>query len=586
MQVVYFLILIGVLIFIHEFGHFFFAKLFKVRVERFAMGMGPVIPFLHFKRGETEYTVCLFPIGGYVKMWGMQPEELYTESGERLPDSLTQHAFVRKPLWQRAIIVLAGPAMNLIFPVFVYFFFALGVSSLPPATIGQVLPEGAAATAQPITQGIPQGLKPGDTITAIDGDPITYFSQITDHVRDAAGEPLRVEVNRDGQALAFTITPHARTRRDALGVMKEEFGFMGIGAGSFGPVIGVSDPQSPAAQAGLRSQDRVVSINGRPTRSYFDIEAAIAHSDGKPLTFAVARPQPVDFLTGGMEIGAPLRLTAQPLPAEGGGWTLGLRSGALFVAAVDPQSPAAEAGILPGDHILGLEGRDYDIGATLQEDIQQAFWKEMAAQPDTPKTDLRVPFKLRVERAGEVRTVEFLPRIRMIKGPFNEPAPELWIGFHTPRAVHFPDNLPVPFGTRLQMAVKQGPQEAWRRMRMMVLGIVSLFQGKVSTDTIGGPIMIFDLANRAGKAGWEPFIDMMALISINLGLVNLLPIPVLDGGHLMLFTLEAIKRRELNQRTRQIAYYVGLGLIVLLMLLAFKNDITRYWQDFADWFNA
>ena len=121
---------------------------------------------------------------------------------------------------------------------------------------------------------------------------------------------------------------------------------------------------------------------------------------------------------------------------------------------------------------------------------------------------------------------------------------------------------------------------------MMVLGIAYLIQGRVSTDTVGGPIMIFDIAQRAGKAGIEPFLRMMALISINLGLVNLLPIPLLDGGHLMLFTIEAIKRRELSARTRQITSYIGLGLIVMLMLLAFKNDIERYWQTFADWFNG
>jgi regulator of sigma E protease len=98
--------------------------------------------------------------------------------------------------------------------------------------------------------------------------------------------------------------------------------------------------------------------------------------------------------------------------------------------------------------------------------------------------------------------------------------------------------------------------------------------------------MIGDIASKAGHAGFRPFLNMMALISLNLGIINLLPIPVLDGGHLMLFALEAVKRRELTPRTRQIAYYVGFSMIVLLMLLALKNDIERYWQDFAEWFNT
>ncbi|MBH22857.1 MAG: RIP metalloprotease RseP, partial [Myxococcales bacterium] len=118
---IYFIILIGVLIFIHEFGHFFFAKLFDVRVDRFAIGMGPVLGPLTYTRGETEYCICAFPIGGYVKMFGMQPEELYDVYGQKLPEAEGERAFVRKPIWQRFIIVLAGPVMNLILPIFIYY---------------------------------------------------------------------------------------------------------------------------------------------------------------------------------------------------------------------------------------------------------------------------------------------------------------------------------------------------------------------------------------------------------------------------------------------------------------------------------
>ena len=115
MQIVHFLILIGVLIFVHEFGHFIWAKIFDIRVERFALGMGPVIKPLSFRKGETEYAICAFPIGGYVKMFGMQPEELYDERGMMVPEHVAERAFVRKPIWQRAIVVLAGPAMNFVY---------------------------------------------------------------------------------------------------------------------------------------------------------------------------------------------------------------------------------------------------------------------------------------------------------------------------------------------------------------------------------------------------------------------------------------------------------------------------------------
>jgi len=585
MQIVYFLILIGVLIFIHEFGHYFWAKVFGVKVERFALGMGPVIKPLSFQKGDTEYAVCAFPIGGYVKMWGMQPEELYDTHGNPLPDELCTSAFVRKPLWQRYIIVLAGPAMNLIFPLFVYGFFALSVSELPPAYVGQVLPEGAAASARPVEEGASMGLQAGDVIVAIDGEPVLYFTDITDHVRAAAGRELRMEIQRGEQRLNYLVVPQARTKRDALGLTKEEYGFLGIGAGSFGPIIGVGDAGSAAARGGLRTFDRVVTIDGKPMESYLQVANTVAASGGRPMKFVVARPQSVDFLNGGMAVGAAFKTTVSAVQVDGA-WTLGLEPGSMFVSRVEAGSPAAKAGLQVGDQLLTLDGKQYDMAATMMEDIQQAFWKEMHANPDVDKTEIKVSYTLTWRRNGEVLKASYDPVIRMIKGPFNEPTPELWGGFSAYQAVHFPAPVAVPFSTRVGMALVHGPRESWYRTKLMVTGIVRLIQGKVSTDTIGGPIMIFDLANRAGRAGWEPFVDMMALISINLGLVNLLPIPVLDGGHLMLFTIEAIKRKELNQRTRQIAYYIGLGLIVLLMLLAFKNDITRYWQDFADWFNA
>lgn len=600
MDFIYFLVLIGVLIFIHEFGHFFFAKLFGVRVDRFALGMGPVVPFLSFTKGETEYAICAFPIGGYVKMFGMQPEELYDEYGDPYPEEEVQRAFVRKPIWQRFIIVLAGPMMNLIFPVLVYYAFALGTAALPPAQVGQVFTDNPAAQAVPLTAGAPKGLQAGDTIVSINGEPLRYWRDLTGHVRGAIGQELKVRVRRGDKELDYKLTPASYTETDRLGLMRETYGLIGVSVASYGPVLGIQDREGPAAKAGLRSFDRVVSVDGAAVKRFVDLQEAVRTSGGKPLKLAVARPQALgDFLGGGMNVSAPVvDVTVQPVQRDGV-WALGAEPAEMFLADVAPESPAAEAGLRVGDKLLSVancegegdaltcgQAKPYNNMQPLKIAIQQRFWEQMQADTDVRADTIKLAFKVAYARDGQRAETTYRPVVRMIPNSFNEPTPEIWFGIDTVETYAMPDPISVPWGDRFAIGLEKGVSQTWRFTQMMFNGIVHLIQGKVSTDTVGGPIMIFDIASKAGNAGWEAFLRTMAIISINLGLVNLLPIPLLDGGHLMLFSIEAIKRKELNARTRQVAYYVGLGMIVFLMLLAFKNDIERYWERFADWFNA
>lgn len=586
MQVIYFLILIGVLIFIHEFGHYFFAKLFGVKVERFAIGMGPVVRALSFKRGDTEYTICALPIGGYVKMFGMQPEELYDEWGQPVPEAEAARAFVRKPIWQRSIIVAAGPVVNLIFPIFVYFFMGLGVSTMPPSIVGQVTPQSPAAAARPIEGQHPAGLQAGDRITAINGDPVQYWEDLTDVVEGSAGVELIFTVERGGQALRYGVTPEPHTKTDRMGLFQETYGIIGVTSETYGPIIAITDPQGPGAQAGIERFDRVVAVNGEVTRSFIAVQAAVDRSQGKPLTLLVVRGQPLDALGGGIALGQERTVEVTPVKDAEGRWSLGLGPADMVISHVDPDSPASKAGFQPGDELVAVDGMPYNKMRLLKYDVQQRFWEKMGAEPDTPKNDISLTFKVDILRDGQPMTLSWTPIIQEYKGRFNEMVPRLVFGFEALHSYHVPDQIPVPLGQRAVYAASNGVEMTWRFTRMMVTGIVQLVRGRVSTDTIGGPIMIFDIAAKAGREGLQEFLWMMALISINLGLINLLPIPVLDGGHLMLFAIEAIKRKELTQRTRQVAYYIGFSLIVLLMLLAMKNDIERYWQDFAEWLNV
>ncbi len=586
MQVVYFLILIGVLIFIHEFGHYFFAKLFGVKVERFAIGMGPVVKALSFTRGETEYTICALPIGGYVKMFGMQPEELYDDWGDALPEAERARAFVRKPIWQRAIIIAAGPVINLIFPIFVYFFLGLGMSTMPPSVVGQVTPQSPASQATPLKKGeVEAGLLAGDLIVAVDGQDVRYWSDLTDIVEVSAGKALTFTVQRGERQIDFTITPEPYTKTDRMGLFQETYGIIGVTSETYGPIIAIQDPGAPAAQAGLKTFDRIVSVGGTPTRSFIAVQAAIEAGGGKPVELVAMRPEPVDFLGGGLQIERHVKATVTPLK-EGLRWSIGAVPADMFIASIDPGGPAEAAGLKVGDELLSMDAMPYNKMRLLRYDAQQRFWERMNAEPDTPKTELAISFKLQIKRGLETQEVTWTPSIREFKGKFNEMVPSIWFGFDVYNSYDLPDPIPVPFGDRVVYAATNGVEMTWKFTTMMVNGIVQLIKGRVSTDTIGGPIMIFDIAAKAGEKGIEEFLWMMALISINLGLINLLPIPVLDGGHLMLLAIEAIKRKELSQRTRQIAYYIGFSLIALLMLLAFKNDIERYWQDFASWLNV
>ncbi len=586
MQAVYFIILIGVLIFIHEFGHYFFAKLFGVKVERFSIGMGPIIRPLSFRRGDTEYTISALPIGGYVKMFGMNPEELYDEYGQRLPEEEVERAFVRKPLWQRAIVILAGPAANLIFPIFIYFFFALGTSTLPPAAIGQVLPGSPASVATPVdAPGEPKGLQAGDRILAIGDQPVRYWLDLTEHVRGSVDKPLRFTVQRSQRKVTYDVTPESYTETDRLGLSRDTYGIIGVTLESYGPIVGLHDKSSPAATAGLLPFDRIVSINKKPISRFVDIQPLLDASEGKMLDIVVTRPKAYKKLGKGLQFHNMHTFQVNPNKTKTG-WSIGIVPASMFLADVEPESPAAKAGLQVGDEIVAINDNPYNKMRLAKLDIQQIIWEKMHEDPDVEPKDIHTSFALKIKRGDKIFTTTYKPIVREIQGEFNEPVPEIWFGLDTYQLYEMPEAVSVPWDDRFALAVQSGFRQTFRFTRMLFNGILHLIQGRVSTDTVGGPIMIFDIAGRAGRAGIEPFLRMMAIISINLGLVNLLPIPVLDGGHLMLFAIEAIKRKELTQRTRQIAYYVGFSMIVFLMLLAFKNDIERYWQDFAEWFNV
>ena len=288
-------IVLGVLIFVHEAGHFLVAKLFRVRVLVFSLGFGKRL--FGFRRGGTDYRVSVIPLGGYVRMAGDTPEE--GRSGA--PDE-----YLSKPKWQRFVILFAGPFMNLL--IAVAFLTGLDMSGTPTAIlrpkIGEVVPNKPAARA---------GLKAGDVIVAIDGEAVDDFEDVRLIVSTHAGTPLRVDYLRDGVRGTTTLTPVAE---------QHEFGLVGIaGVAAFTPPIVGVDPGSPADRAGLRDGDRILTANGKDIVQLTDLTPVFASSKNRPIVMAVERGGqryyvsiPPDVKDSSRGIGIPMEIRKLPFP--------------------------------------------------------------------------------------------------------------------------------------------------------------------------------------------------------------------------------------------------------------------------------
>ena len=272
--IVSFVVVIGVLILIHELGHFFVARWTGVGVERFSIGFGPVL--LRWRGKETEYVLSAIPMGGYVKMMG---EENPVEGGGG-PVTDPGKEFARKPLWARFLIVFAGPGMNFVLAIAI---FAVVLATLGrpvwPAVVGKVA-EGSPAAAA--------GLRTGDTIVALNGRPIAYWEDLERAIAASNGRPLELRVRRDGVERTVAASPRLRTVPDPI--FREPRETWDIGAGpQLAPQISSVSPGSPAERAGLKPGDVVVSVAGQPVYTPEDLVEAIRTRPGQAFPVTVER---------------------------------------------------------------------------------------------------------------------------------------------------------------------------------------------------------------------------------------------------------------------------------------------------------
>ena len=272
--VVSFVIVIGILILIHELGHFFVARWTGVGVERFSIGFGPVL--LRWRGKETEYALSAIPMGGYVKMMG---EENPLEGGAQ-PDYDPAKAFALKPLWVRFLIVFAGPGMNLVLAA-VIFAVVLATLGRPvlPAAVGRVS-EGTPAAAA--------GLRVGDVITAIDGRPISYWEDVDRAVAKSQARPLTLRVRRGGAEETVTVTPRVHAAVDPIFRETREVWDIGAAPRVIPQITSVA-PGSPAEKAALKPGDAIVEIAGQPIDTNDDLLDAIRSRPGRPLTLTAER---------------------------------------------------------------------------------------------------------------------------------------------------------------------------------------------------------------------------------------------------------------------------------------------------------
>ena len=562
MDLVYFILLISTLIFVHELGHFAFAKIFGIKVITFSIGFGPTL--LRIRGKETEYRIAIVPLGGFVKML----EE--SKDGPTILPEERSRTFEAQALWKRVIVVLAGPSMNVLFPLFLYTSVFLEADRTPPPpAVGVVIP-GRPADGQ---------LVPGDRIVAVDEHDVSSFPEVQRIISASAGRAIRFDVLRDAKPIAVTITPSdelVTLEPRELG-MTEHVGQVGFHPSFAASVIGVPRTDSPAYRAGLRTFDRIVAINGHKVDRFIDVVNILAMNRGDAVVIALERPVDVPGALGGLCDIAVLdpevaTLTLAPRPAgppsvDQDARTrdvfarAGIESADLYAAFVPEGSSEWKAGLRAGDRITSLDGKPERLWQSMDDDLVLGASKSRTLAWSRGGEPMQGVFQLRKEEWDDEYGQHY----------------ERYV-FRTTHWMPFAPDVTVAQPSPVLHAIRRSVEETERTVRLTLLTFKRLLEGRLSLSSVGGPITMYDIAGRAGAKGTLSFVWTMAFISINIGLVNLFPIPVLDGGHLFFMIIEALQRRPLPLRVREVASLVGMSMLILLMLVAFKNDVTRRWD--------
>lgn len=534
-NLVYFSVFLGVLITVHEAGHFFAAKWLGVKVLKFSIGFGPKL--FSFRRGETEYQIAAFPLGGFVAMAGHHP-------GEEVAPEDAGRSFLGAPWWKRVLISSGGPVFNLLFPILAFFFVFLGDAQVASSRVGAVEPGLPAAVA---------GVRPGDLIVSIDGVSIRTFAEISKIAAASAGKELSVVVDRDGKKETLRITPMSVETLGLVDITRK--GRMGISLAEQAAVLGVP-AGSVAAEAGLRTFDRVVEVNTAPVRTIRELETALDKAEGltalKVVRFAPAIEGVVVPEMVSVEIGV----------GEGAGLgRIGAEGGDAYVWEVLPNTPAAAVGIKVGDRFTSVGGQAVHSAGAVEDRLALARKR---------KVDIEW------RSSGELHTAAVGPFVAEGNAKYCMMPTKFGVRFGAPEVPMAPiegETVTLHLGPfdALKASLSRVPEAV-----MLIGGILAkLPTGEVPLESMGGPVQMFTIASQTAEAGLPDFLSALGLVSVNLALVNLLPIPILDGFSILTSLWEAVRRRPVPERAREIATYFGFVVLALLMVVAFRNDIAR-----------
>jgi regulator of sigma E protease len=369
-MVLRFIIVIGVLILVHELGHFAVARLTGVGVERFSIGFGPVL--LRWRGKETEYCLSLIPMGGYVKMMG---EENPIEGGEALPYDPAK-AFALKPLWARFLIVFAGPGMNFVLAVVIFtLVFATFGRPVWPAVVGRVADGSPAAAA---------GLKTGDSVVEADARPVRYWEDLERTLGESGGRPLSVRLKRGNAEQTVTITPRRKTTTDPIFGERREVWDIGAGPQLI-PQISSVLADSPSQQAGLQAGDVVLAVAGQPVYTPEDLVEAIRTRPAQPLPVTVERDGKILSLT------VTPRAVPEKSPTTGQETTVGKIDAGIATKSVrfEPYGPLAsvEHGVV----------RTWDVTML----TLKGFWKLVSRQIDS--SNIGGPIQIATEAGRQAK---------------------------------------------------------------------------------------------------------------------------------------------------------------------------------------
>lgn len=525
------IVLLGIVVFIHELGHFIFAKLFNVEVTAFSIGFGK--PIIKWKKGDTEYRLSMIPLGGYVKMTGETPND-----ERELTEDEIAVSYSHKKWWQKVTIAFAGPLFNIILAVFVFFIVSFYEHTAPAPIIEYIDPNGAAAMA---------GIEEGDKILSINKNKVHVWDDISLNLNNdslTCPETI-VEVKKFGSDVTthYTVKPKVGTYQDNFNETQKRCE-IGIARLPRDTVISLASKID-----GLETGDRVLAVNGKTVDRFYKMMHIFR---SEPVTkIKVLRNE----IEKAVEFEPVNDLYTKVI------------YGGMMLKEVEKGSFSETSGFKAGDTVVSVNSKNTTIPYQFYSELSSLKENDSATvniiRDSEPQT---ITFKIAIEEKDNAFTGMKDRKVKWgAKFNFDYNIPEIQAKRADP----------------LLFSVGYSFEKTWQMVEMTFKGFWYLVSGKMSAKSLGGPIMIFDISKRAAEAGMKHFLFILAVISINLGIINLFPVPILDGGHIVMYTFEGVSGKKIPISIKEKILTVGFVLLMLLMAFAIFNDFARYISIFT-----